>query len=104
MKPLGRIRLWIAEWGRAGDHLGEQAAAHGTEREPPMGVSIIEPEARLAGRAADHGPRIRKAGPRAHPGLRLDAFSQRIEFAGSRQETFELHGCRLCVASREFSA
>ena len=46
-----------------------------------MRVADSEPQARLARRAVDHRPRIRKARPRAHPGLVVDALAERKQLA-----------------------
>ena len=45
----------------------------GAERQPPMRVTVVEPQPRLSRRAADHRTRVGEARPRSHPGLRLDA-------------------------------
>jgi peptidoglycan/xylan/chitin deacetylase (PgdA/CDA1 family) len=53
-EALRRERRRIAQGRSAGHQFGEEPPGHRTERQPPMGMTIGEPQAGLAGRGADH--------------------------------------------------
>src|SRR5690348_23643 len=69
-----------------------------------MGVAVVEPQPRLARRAADHRTGVSKTRPRAHPGLRLDALAERIERLRGGQHPLDLDRRRRGVAMGELGA
>src|SRR5579863_9578457 len=69
-----------------------------------MAVTISEPEAALARRAANHRAGIGKTRPCSKPRRRLDRIAKREEFVRPRQYAIELHWRRRRIARSEFRA
>jgi len=102
LEPAGCIARRLGEGRLSGHYLGEQSPGYGSQREAVMGVAKGEPQTLMSLASSDHRHHVGKAGAPSHPGLRIQPFGQREQFAGQRLIASQLDRARRRVSIGEF--
>ena len=83
-EPAGGVARWLGERLLPDHRLGEQSPGDGPQSEAVMSMTEREPQTLVRFAFADHRDHVGKTRTPAHPGLRLQPFGERKQFARHR--------------------